>query len=97
MEKELHRIKEPLESFTLEDLRAVGFIEQDKNTKALILVKGQQSLGIQSVRLGDHLGKNLGRVLQITHKAILLQELHQDDSGAWFERKISLQVALDAT
>ena len=97
MEKELHRMKEPLESFNLEELRAVGFIQQDKRSKALIIVKGQQSLGIQSVRLGDHLGKNLGRVLQITHKAILLQELHQDDSGAWFERKTSLQVAPDAT
>ena len=97
MEKELHRMKEPLESFNLEDLRAVGFIQQDKRSKALILVKGQQSLGIQSVHLGDHLGKNLGRVLQITHNAILLQELHQDDSGAWNERKTSLQVTSDAT
>ena len=97
MEKELHRMKEPLELFHLEDLRAVGFIQQESSSKALILVKGQQSLGIQSVRLGDHLGKNFGRVLQITNNAVLLQELHQDDSGAWIERKTSLQVVTDAT
>jgi len=97
MEKELNRMKEPLEFFNLEDLRAVGFIEQEKSSKALILVKGQQSLGIHSLRVGDHLGKNFGRVLQITHNAVLLQELHQDDSGSWIERKITLQVVTDAT
>ena len=90
-------MKEPLELFHLEDLRAVGFKQQESSSKALILVKGQQSLGIQSVRLGDHLGKNFGRVLQITNNAVLLQELHQDDSGAWIERKTSLQVVTDAT
>jgi len=59
MEKELNRVKEPLELFSLEDLRVVGLIHQDRSAKALILVKGQQSLGIHSVRLGDHLGKKL--------------------------------------
>jgi len=97
MEKELNRVKEPLELFSLEDLRVVGLIQQDRSAKALILVKGQQSLGIHSVRLGDHLGKNFGRVLQITSNAVLLQELHQDGSGAWIERKTSLQVETDAT
>jgi type IV pilus assembly protein PilP len=97
MEKELGRMKEPLELFNLEDLRAVGFIQQESSSKALILVKGQQSLGIHSVRLGDHLGKNFGRVLQITHNAILIQELQQDNSGAWIERKTSMQVVTDAT
>jgi Tfp pilus assembly protein PilP len=97
MEKELSRMKEPLENFNLEDLRAVGFIQQERSSKALILVKGQQSLGIHSVRLGDRLGKNFGRVLQITDSAVLLQELHLDGSGEWIERKTSLQVATDAT
>jgi len=28
---------------------------------------------------------------------VLLQELHQDGSGAWIEQKTSLQVETDAT
>jgi Tfp pilus assembly protein PilP len=97
IEEELNRIKEPLERYGLEELRLVGFIQQGRNTKALILVKGQQKPEIHSVRLGEHLGKNFGRVLQITHSAVVLNELHQDDSGAWIERETNLSLVTDAT
>jgi type IV pilus assembly protein PilP len=97
IEEELNRIKEPLERYSLEELRLVGFIQQGRNTKALILVKGQQKPEIHSVRLGEHLGKNFGRVLQITHSAVVLNELHQDDSGAWIERETNLSLVTDAT
>ena len=48
-------------------------------------------------REGEHLGKNFGRVLQITHSAVVLNELHQDEVGVWTERKTSLQLVTDAT
>ena len=97
MLKEFERAKEPLEFYGLEELRLVGFIQQGRNTNALILVKGQQKLGIYNVREGEHLGKNFGRVLQITHSAVVLNELHQDNEGVWTERKTSLQLVTDAT
>jgi hypothetical protein len=97
MVKEFERIKEPLERHNLEDLRLVGFIQQGKSTQALIRVKGQQSLGVQSVRLGDYLGKNFGRVLQITPNAVLLNELHQVDAGEWKALEASLQLVTDGS
>jgi Tfp pilus assembly protein PilP len=97
MLKEFERTKEPLEFYGLEDLQLVGFIQQGRHTKALILVKGRQKLGIYKVREGEYLGKNFGRILQITHSAVVLNELHQDDVGVWTERKTSLKLVTDAT
>ena len=97
MEKEFERVKEPLELYNLEDLRLVGFIQQGKSANALVSVSGQRNLGIQSVRLGEHLGKNFDRIQQITHNALLLNELHQDASGVWIERETSLKLATDAS
>jgi len=97
MEKEFQREKQPLEFYSLQDLRFVGFIQQGKSANALILVRGQQRLGIQSVPVGAYLGQNFGRVLQITHNAVLLHELHQDDSGRWMGRDTSLQLTADAS
>lgn len=97
MVQEFEREKQPLEFYSLKDLRLVGFIQQGRNTHALIHVKGQQRLGIQSVRLGAYLGQNFGRVSQITHNAVLLQELHQDELGRWMAREASLQLTDDAS
>ncbi len=97
MVQEFEREKQPLEFYSLKDLRLVGFIQQGRNTHALIHVKGQQRLGIQSVPLGAYLGQNFGRVSQITHNAVLLQELHQDELGRWIAREASLQLTDDAS
>lgn len=97
MVQEFEREKQPLEFYSLKDLRLVGFIQQGRNTHALIHVKGQQRLGIQSVPLGAYLGQNFGRVSQITHNAVLLQELHQDELGRWMAREASLQLTDDAS
>ena len=93
MLQEFERTKEPLEFYNLQDLRLVGFIQQGRSTSALIHVNGQPQLGIHSVRLGAYLGKNYGRVSQITQDAVLLLELHQDSSGVWIEQETSLQMA----
>ena len=95
MVREFERDKSPLEFYHLGDLRLVGFIQQGNHTQALIRVHGQQSLGIQSVRIGDYLGKNFGRVLQITDQSVVLQELQQDASGLWSIKKANLQLADD--
>jgi type IV pilus assembly protein PilP len=58
-------------------------------------VNGQPSLGVQSLRIGDYLGKNFGRVQQMTDNAIAIKELQQDTSGAWSENEISLQLLAD--
>ncbi len=97
MVKEFERDKQALEFYSLKDLRLVGFIQQGSSSHALILVHGQQHLGIQSVPLGAYLGQNFGRVLQIRHNAVLLHELHQDHSGLWIERETSLQLTTDAS
>lgn len=97
MMEEFEREKEPLERHNLEDLRLVGFIQQGKNTQALIRVHGLQSLGVRSVRQGDYLGKNFGRILQITPHAVLLRELHQVNAGEWKELDTSLQLNTDGS
>ena len=97
MVQEFEREKQALEFYSLKDLRLVGFIQQGGNVHALIHVNGQQRLGIQSVPLGAYLGQNYGRVSRITHNAVLLQELHQDESGRWMAREASLQLTDDAS
>lgn len=92
MVQEFERDKTPLESYHLGDLRLVGFIQQGKHTQALIRVHGQQSLGIQSVGIGDYLGKNFGRISNITDQTVLLQELTQDSSGLWSKKEANLQL-----
>lgn len=85
---DLNRRREPLEAFTLDQLRMVGMMNRDGTRVALIQAQGQTHL----VRVGNHLGQNFGRVIKISETEVELQEIVQDAAGDWVERPTRLEL-----
>jgi len=76
---ELANERRDLEKVPLDSLEFKGTISQDGEPVALVWLHRQ----LHQVRLGDYLGPNRGKVLQISPQEILLRELEQDGSGQW--------------
>jgi type IV pilus assembly protein PilP len=81
---DLNRRREPLEAYSLESLRMVGTLEQQKQVYAL--VKAPDS-ALFRVRTGNYLGQNFGRITDISESAIKLKEITQDGGGNWEEKE----------
>jgi type IV pilus assembly protein PilP len=65
------RVKEPLESYPLDDLKFVGVIKEGQRTWALI----QEPNGfIFRVHIGNYIGQNFGKIIDIKEKMIKLEE-----------------------
>jgi len=77
------RIREHLESFSLDTMRMVGTLDFGENTYGLV----QTSDGlIHRVLPGNYLGQNDGRVIDITDSKINLIEIISDGIGGYVER-----------
>ena len=91
---DLNRPREPLEEFPIDGLKMVGTIGLSNNIKALV----QSSDGnVHTVRTGNYLGRNDGKVLKITSNEIFIRELIPDGFGGYQEREISLFVRDEAS
>lgn len=80
---DLSRRKEPLEAFPLEQLKMVGTLNQAGVTYGL--VRAEKTL--YKVKVGNYLGQNFGRIVDITDSEIKLKEIVQDTAGDWTERE----------
>lgn len=87
---ELGRPKEILENFGLDALNMVGTLERKKERWAIIL---DNSGLIYRATEGSYIGKNHGKIVEITENAIEIVELVPDSILGWRERKARL--ALD--
>ena len=77
------RIREHLESFSLDTMRMVGTLDFGASTYGLI----QTSDGlIHRVLPGNYLGQNDGRVIEISESQINLIEIISDGIGGYVER-----------
>ncbi|MFZ2298206.1 MAG: pilus assembly protein PilP, partial [Aquabacterium sp.] len=85
---ELNRRKEPLEAFPLDAMSMVGSVNRKGAPYALLKVDDL----LYQVKVGDYLGQNYGRILQITETEITLREIVQDAAGEWIERPTTLQL-----
>ncbi len=85
---ELARRKEALEAFPLDSMEMVG--SMSRAGKPVALIKIQNTL--YSVRPGQYLGPNFGRVTRITPSEVVLRELVEEGAGEWVERMVSLQI-----
>lgn len=83
------REKEPLEDFPLDTLRMVGSI--DKGTDKWAIVKTSEGL-IYRIKVGNHVGKNFGEVVEISDTKILITEVISDGFGGWIEREAQLVI-----
>jgi len=84
------RPREELESYDLDTLRMVGTV----NRQGMLwgLVKAADGT-IHRVRVGNHMGKNFGKIINIKENLIELVEIISDSPGAWRERKATLDLA----
>ena len=85
---ELNRRKEPLEAFPLDAMNMVGSVNRKGSPYALLKVDEL----LYQVKVGDYLGQNYGKILQITETEITLREIVQDAAGEWIERPTTLQL-----
>lgn len=83
---DLRRPREPLETFPLDSLRLIGNLRRGKEVVALI----QADKLIYSVRVGAHLGQDLGKVVAISDKTVDVDEWVAEGSGRWVRRQTQL-------
>lgn len=83
------RKREPLENFPLDGLRMLGSIRSSGEVFALL--RSSEPL-VYRVGVGNYIGQNHGRIVQVTETTILLIELIPDGSGRWEERLSSLSL-----
>jgi type IV pilus assembly protein PilP len=91
MEKEIkNRNREELEGFELDSLRMVGTIE-DQNTEWGII---RDPVGtVHRVKVGNYMGRNIGKILNIYEDRIELREIIRNPEGRWEERQASIALA----
>lgn len=88
LQPNLNRPKEPMEAYPLESIKYVGLLSKSKLTYALLKTPDNS---VQQVKVGNYIGQNFGKVIQISDSEIVLKEIVQDDlSGDWIERVSNL-------
>ena len=85
---DLNRPRELLERFALDSLLMKGVLQQEGGIWGLVSSKEDNTL--HRVTIGNHLGRNHGRIIRITEQRIDLIEIVQDGAGRWIEREASL-------
>jgi len=96
---ELFRTREPLEAFPRDRLHYVGTIAAGADVQALLRVMAPNAklsvdpmTSIHRVRVGEHMGQDFGRVVNIAPDHLLVQELVLEPSGDWVHRHIRLEL-----
>lgn len=85
-----NRPKEFLEQFNLDQLVMVGSLEMTGTLWALVS-DGQG--GVHRVRVGNYMGRNFGKIVELTTDYMALVEIVPNGSDGWIERprKIALK------
>lgn len=86
------RIQEILEEFRFESLSMVGTIIKDDAGELWALIQDSTS-DVHRIRIGNYLGKNHGKVFNITATQIDVMEIVPDGRGGWLERPRSMTLA----
>lgn len=86
------RVKEPLERFALQQLQLVGTLSMGKRHVALIKTPEHE---VVSVREGNYIGDNHGRITQITSQAVSVSERIFTRQEGWQKREAALELSPD--
>ena len=84
---DMNRQKELLERFNFDALSMVGTLSRGGQLWALI---DDSEGGIHRITVGNHLGKNHGRVVNASARQIDVLEIVPDGTGGWIERPRAL-------
>jgi type IV pilus assembly protein PilP len=88
MEREIrNRNREELEKFELDSLRMVGTLENENNNWGIVL---DPDGVVHRVSVGNYLGVNIGKIINVYEDRIELREIVQDSGGRWEEREAAL-------
>jgi type IV pilus assembly protein PilP len=88
MEREIrNRNREELEQYELDSLRMVGTMDNENNNWAIVL---DPNGVVHRVKVGNYIGANIGKVINIFEDRIDLREIVQDSGGRWEEREAAL-------
>lgn len=91
MEREIkHRNREELENYELDSLRMVGTLEDQDAQWGII--RDPQGV-VHRVRVGNYLGRNIGKILTIQEDKIELREIVRNIDGRWEERQAAIALA----
>jgi len=82
--------REDLESFELDSLRMVGTLQDDAALWGII----KDNAGtVHRVQVGNYLGRNFGKILNIQEDKIDLREVVRNPDGRWEERQAALALS----
>lgn len=84
------RRKEELEAYSLDTLRMVGTVTNDKGLWGLIRAADGT---VHRVQVGNHMGENYGKIIRIGEDKIELTEIVPDKPGTWREQQASLALS----
>lgn len=87
LKPDLSRPKEPLESFPLESLKFVGYLEQGKKGVALIAAPDNT---VYQVTVGNYMGQNYGLVTSLGKDEVAIKEMLLDATGEYVERRVTI-------
>ncbi|HSR63726.1 MAG TPA: pilus assembly protein PilP [Gammaproteobacteria bacterium] len=91
MEHELReRNREELEQYELDSLRMVGTLEDDSTQWGIVL---DPDGVVHRVKVGNYLGRNVGKILNIYEDRIELREIIRNSQGRWEERQAAIALA----
>jgi type IV pilus assembly protein PilP len=85
-----NRTPEYLENYPLDTLRMVGTMSQEAALWALIKTPDAT---IQRVAVGNYIGQNYGKIVQVSETRIDLSEIIPDGFGGWKKRAASIALS----
>jgi type IV pilus assembly protein PilP len=87
VQPDLNRNREELEQYALDSLRMMGTLEQ--KDKMWGIVRSPDGT-IHRVQVGNYMGRNFGKIVNISEERIELNEIVPDGQGGWTERQAAL-------
>jgi len=89
LQPDFTRRREPLEAYSLENLKMVGTLQQKNKIYALVKTPDNN---LYRVKIGNYMGQNFGHITAISESDIKLKEIVQDSGGSWEEKAQTLQL-----
>lgn len=91
VEPDFTRPREYLERFSLDSLLMVGSISRPGSALE-VLVKDPTGT-VNRARVGNHMGKNFGRIIEVSETSVGVLEVVPDGQDGWVERSRTIRLA----
>lgn len=85
-----HRNREELEQFELDSLNMVGTLQDGEEEWAII--RDPDGM-VHRVKVGNYMGRNIGKITNIYEDRIELREIVKDSQGRWQEREAAIALS----